>query len=114
MLDGPPSSLSNSFALDFIVARRSESILNIKRSLITTNRTLIDTNFDYSEETIYVYCNFLKDLPRCKKIFYKGAKDTIIKLPDHVREGPFARIMSMELVDDSYSLLDYHVRKRSA
>jgi hypothetical protein len=114
MLDGPPGSLSNSFASNFTVARRSESIPNIKRSLITTNRTLIDTNFDHSEETIYVYCNFLKDSPRCKKIFYKGAEDTIIRLPDHVGEGPFARIMSMELVDDSYSLPDHHVRKRSA
>jgi hypothetical protein len=114
MLDGPPGSLSNSFASDFTVARRSESIPNIKRSLITTNRTLIDTNFDHSEETIYVYCNFPKDSPRCKKIFYKGAEDTIIRLPDHVGEGPFARIMSMELVDDSYSLPDHHVRKRSA
>jgi hypothetical protein len=114
MLDGPPGSLDNSFASTFTVARRTEQIPNIKRSVITTNRTLIETNFDHSEETLYVYCNYPKDSPRCKKIFYKGAEDTIIRLPNHVGEGPFARVVSMQVADDSYVLPTHHVRRRSA
>jgi hypothetical protein len=114
MLDGPPGSLDNSFASTFTVARRNEQIPNIKRSTITTNRTLIETNFDHSEETLYVYCNYPKDSPRCKKIFYKGAEDTIIRLPNHIGEGPFARVVSMQIADDSYVLPTHHVRKRSA
>ena len=34
----------------------------------------------------------------CRQIFYKGAEDTIIRLPDHVGVGPWARIVSMKPV----------------
>lgn len=113
MLDGPPGSLSNSFSSDFTVARRSEHIPLVKKSLITSNKTLIDTNFDHSEETTYVYCNHPRDSPKCMKIFYKGAEDTIIRLPEHVGEGPFARIVSMQMAEDDYKLPNHHVRARS-
>ena len=114
MLDGPAGSLSNTFDSDFTVARRSEHIPNVKRSLITTNKTLIDTAFDYVRETVYVYCNHPTGSPQCQKVFYKGAEDTIIKLPDHIGEGPFARIVSMELAEESYFLPSHHLRKRAA
>jgi hypothetical protein len=113
MLDGPAGSLSDSFDSDFTVARRDEHITNIKRSLITTNKTLIDTVFEYSSKTIYVYCNHPNGSPKCEKIFYKGAEDTIIRLPNYVGEGPFARVVSMESAEESYILPSHHLVKRS-
>jgi hypothetical protein len=113
MLDGPTGSLSNTFATDYTIAQRNEHIPNVKRSLITTNKTLLDTAFHPSSETIYVYCNHPNGSPHCQKIFHTGAEDTIIKLPDHVGEGPFARIVSMELAEESYTLPSHHLRTRS-
>ena len=52
MLDGHPGSFNNSFDSDFTVVRCSANIPNTKISYITTSKTLIDTVFDYSEETI--------------------------------------------------------------
>lgn len=113
MIDGPPGSLSDTFDSDFTVAKREVHIPIFKRSLITTNKTLLDTVFDYSLETIYVYCNHPTGSPKCNKIFYKGAEDTIIRLPDHVGEGPFARIVSMEPAEQNYTLPSHHLVKRS-
>lgn len=114
MLDGPPGSLDNEFGSSFTVAKRSEELSMVRRSLITTNKTVLDTTFDHAEETIYVYCNYPNDSPKCKKIFYKGAEDTIIRLPDHVGEGPFARIVTMQLAPRDYLLPEHHIRTRAA
>ncbi|KZF20522.1 glycoside hydrolase family 18 protein [Xylona heveae TC161] len=111
MLDGPKGSLDNDFPSSFTVSRREEHIPMAKRSLVTSNQTTIDSTFDHSEETIHVYCNYPMDSPRCQKVFYKGAVDTIIRLPDHVGEGPFARIVSME-VDPDHALPVHHLRAR--
>lgn len=96
MLDGPPGSIHKQFDQDFTVLQRDEP-LNIKpRSLLTTNQTLLEGVFEHSQETIRVYCNHAHDSLKCRRIFHEGAKDTIIKLPHHVGEGPWARIVSME------------------
>lgn len=78
MLDGPAGSLSDTFESDFTVARRDVYLPTAKRSLITTNKTLIDTVFEHSSQTIYVFCNHPNGSPKCENIFYKGAEDTII------------------------------------
>ena len=99
MLNGPDGSLNDNFAKDFTVVGEKEPEGLKKRSLLTTNRTILDNVFEDAPETIHVYCNHAPDSKECRRTFYKGAEDTIIRLPDHVGEGPFARIVSMERVD---------------
>lgn len=115
MLDGPPESIDNAFGDTYTVARRSTKIdPSIKRrSMITTNTTILASTFDHADETVYVYCNYPAGSPECEKIFIKGAEDTIIKLPDHVGEGPFARIVSMEPAPEGYQLPHHHTRARA-
>ncbi|KAL3435418.1 hypothetical protein BDV09DRAFT_185002 [Aspergillus tetrazonus] len=62
------------------------------------NQTVLDAVFDHSEETVLVYCNHPADSKECRQIFYKEAADTIIRLPDHVEEGPWARVISIKPV----------------
>ncbi|KAL4860436.1 hypothetical protein BDV12DRAFT_205062 [Aspergillus spectabilis] len=86
MLDGPPESIDNAFGDTYTVARRSTRIdPSIKR----------------------------RGSPECEKVFMKGAEDTIIKLPVHIGEGPFARIVSMEPASESYQLPQHHIRARA-
>ncbi|KAJ9481815.1 hypothetical protein VN97_g11646 [Penicillium thymicola] len=113
MLDGPPESIDNAFGDSYMVARRSSKMPNRRRSMITSNATVLESTFDHAEETIFVYCNYPKGSPECERIFRKGAEDTIIKLPDHVGEGPFARVVSMAQAPQSYQLPHHHVRARS-
>ncbi|KAL4805719.1 hypothetical protein BDV18DRAFT_160604 [Aspergillus unguis] len=115
MLDGPPESINNAFGDTYTVARRSTKIdPSIKRrSMITTNTTILASTFDHADKTVYVYCNYPAGSPECEKIFIKGAEDTIIKLPDHIGEGPFARIMSMEPAPEGYQLPHHHTRARA-
>jgi hypothetical protein len=96
MMDGPEGSISNAFSKSFTVIQRDEPVNLKPRSLLTTNKTVLDNVYTHSEETIRVYCNYPPDSPQCREVFYKGAQDTIIRLPHHVGEGPWARIISME------------------
>nr|POE90696.1 chitinase-3-like protein 1 [Quercus suber] len=113
MLDGGPESLSNSFGDDFTVAKRFAPPTNKRRSLLTSNQTVLDATFEHAEETIYVYCNHEPGSPQCEHIFMGGAPDTIISLPPHVGEGPYARIVHMVKADDTYNLPDRHLRSRA-
>lgn len=112
MLDGPAGSLNNAFDEDFTVVSRQEPIGIRPRALVTVNQTVLDSVFSHSEETFQVYCNHPPDSVQCTRTFYKGAKDTIIKLPPHVGEGPWARIVSME-PDHAPDLPGWVRRKRS-
>lgn len=111
MLDGPPGSINDAFHTQFTVLTDEEPVSHKKRSIITTNQTILDTVFDHAEETIRVYCNHPADSKECRKTFYKGAEDTIIRLPDHVGEGPWARIVRME-PEPTSSLPAWAIRKR--
>ncbi|RLL93598.1 hypothetical protein CFD26_101115 [Aspergillus turcosus] len=95
MLDGPPGSINNAFNAQYTVVTRDEHLHVKKRSIVTTNQTVMNAVFDHSEETVLVYCNYPADSKECRQIFYKGAEDTIIRLPDHIGEGPWARVVSM-------------------
>ncbi len=114
MLDGPPGSVDGSFASTYTVARSLEHMPVVKRSLLTSNRTKIETAFEHASEVIYVFCNYPDESSRCQNLFLKGAEDTIIKLPDHVGEGPFARVVSMKPAPVHYILPRHHVQERSA
>ena len=81
MLDGPAGSINSSFASTYEFARRSEEIPNVKRSLFTTNRTRLDSNFDHVEEIYHVFCKLPTGSSKCENVFFNGAKDTIIHLP---------------------------------
>lgn len=113
MLDGAPGSLDNDFPATHTITRRTAKLPNVKRSILTTNSTIIDSTFDHSEETVYIFCNYPQDSPECQKIWYKGAEDTIIRLPNHVGEGPYARVVSMELAEPEYKLPQHHIQARS-
>ncbi|KAL8697313.1 MAG: hypothetical protein Q9224_002379, partial [Gallowayella concinna] len=113
MLDGKPGSLDNEFPNSHTITRRTVAIPKIKRSILTSNKTIMDSTFEHSEETVYVYCNFPQESAECQKVWYKGAEDTIIRLPPHVGEGPYARIVSMELAESHYLLPRHHMESRS-
>ena len=113
MLDGLPESIDNTFGDSYTVACGSTKISNRRRSMITTNTTVLESPFDHAEETVYVYCNYPKRSYECENIFHKNAENTIIKLPDHVGEGPFARVVSIERAPESYQLPHHHIRARA-
>ncbi|KAL2060601.1 hypothetical protein VTL71DRAFT_9242 [Oculimacula yallundae] len=113
MLDGAPGSLDNSFGKSNTIARRSAKISQVKRSLLTSNKTILDATFDHSEETIYFYCNHHQDSAECKHLWIDGAEDTIIRLPAHIGEGPFARVVSVKPAEPEYELPGHHVYSRS-
>uniref|UniRef100_A0A0P0CAT0 chitinase n=1 Tax=Hypocrella siamensis TaxID=696354 RepID=A0A0P0CAT0_9HYPO len=115
MLDGPEGSIDNTFAATFTVVREEREIRSSKRSLLTSNQTLIDSVFDHSEETLQIYCNFPLGAKECERLWLNGPEDTIVRLPSHVGEGPFARLVSIkELDSQSHSQLpSHHLEHRS-
>ncbi|RHZ63588.1 uncharacterized protein CDV56_105060 [Aspergillus thermomutatus] len=116
MLDGPPGSINNAFGTQYTVVTRDEPVNVKKRSIVTTNQTIMDAVFDHSEETVLVYCNYPADSKECRQTFYKGAEDTIIRLPDHIGEGPWARVVSMVPVEQlsKRDLPEWAIQKRDA
>lgn len=121
MLDGPPGSIDSSFGDTYTVVQSGDSSTTeqanrlVKRSLVTHNATVMASNFDNTSETLYVYCRYATGSDRCNRIFNKGAVDTIIRLPRHVGEGPWARVVSMDrVVHTEAALPSYHIRKRAA
>lgn len=118
MLDGPPGSIDSTFHNTYNVIRADDASQSrrsfTKRSFVTRNETVMGTNFEHAEEVLCIYCQFSSNSPRCQRLFHNGAVDTIIHLPPHVGEGPFARVVSIELVDDSYRLPAHHESKREA
>ncbi|KAJ5720985.1 uncharacterized protein N7483_008919 [Penicillium malachiteum] len=107
MLDGPSGSIDSTFGDTYTVVQTDDSSATEKvkrlamRSLVTSNATVITSNFDNTSETLYVYCQV--------------AVDTIIRLPSHVGEGPWARVVSMTPVAHTESALpSYHLHKREA
>ncbi|PHH65090.1 hypothetical protein CDD81_3488 [Ophiocordyceps australis] len=113
MLDGPLGSIDNSFAHVHTIVRQSAGIAKFKRSAVTTNRTLIDSVFDEAQETLHIYCNYPAYSPQCQRIWIDGAQDTIIRLPHHIGQGPFARLVSITDVSHSFALPSHHLEHRS-
>lgn len=116
MLDGPEGSVDTSFSKTNTIVRTQAQVPSIKRSLVTHNKTVLDSVFDHAEETFRIYCNFPAASDECARLWVDGAEDTIIGLPDHVGEGPFARIVSIHEVvtdDADFGLPSHHVQHRS-
>jgi hypothetical protein len=114
MLDGPPGSIAKEFSRQFTFVTANEPNNIVARSFVTTNQSVIDATFDHVEEEFLVYCNHNHDSHHCNEIFYKGALDTIIKLPQHIGDGPYARVVSMEPVEAPPTLPAWTIRKRDA
>lgn len=112
MLDGPPGSIAKQFNKQFTILTRDAPTVFKPKTYVTTNQTILDATFEHTEETVHVYCNYAHDSRECNEIFHKGARDTIIKLPEHVGEGPWARVVSMEPDYDPPSLPAWAIRKR--
>ena len=113
MLDGPKGSIDNEFSSSHTVVRRSPNTSVAKRSILTSNQTIMDSIFDHTEETFHVYCNFPIGSKECERVFINGVDNTIVSLPPHIGEGPFARIVSMKLADQYFQLPEHHLQHRS-
>lgn len=113
ILNGKKEALDENFGKTHTVVRRSKRIPNVKKSIITSNHTIIDNVFEHTEETFYVYCNHPPGSPECEEVWDGGVDDTVVRLPEHVGEGPFARIVSMEPAAADYSLPKHHLEHRS-
>lgn len=113
MLDGPEGSIDNSFATAHTVVRKQRHVPPVKRSAVTTNQTLLDSVFDHAEDTLHIYCNYPAGSKECERLWAQGAENTIIRLPGHVGEGPFARLVSIKPADEAFELPGHHVEHRS-
>jgi hypothetical protein len=114
MLDGPPGSIAKQFSKQFTFITENEPREIVARSFVTTNQSVIDATFDHVEEEYLVYCNYRHDSRHCNEIFHKGSVDTIIKLPEHIGHGPYARVVSMEPEAAPPTLPAWTIRKRDA
>jgi chitinase len=63
MLNGPPGSINNAFGDDFTVVSHQKPVGVRPRSLVISNRTLLNAVFNHAEETVQVYCNYPADSP---------------------------------------------------
>lgn len=113
MLNGPKEAIDDTFDESYTIVRRSAAVPNVKREILTTNKTQIDGVFDHSEEILHAYCNHPPGSEQCNAVFQGGVEDTIIRLPHHVGEGPFARIVYMKPVGPDASLPKHHLEHRS-
>lgn len=102
-----PGSVNNNFPSDFTVSRETEGIPNVKRSLLTADRRLLDRVFDHEEEDLHVYCNHEAHDTRCSSVLGEDAVGTIVKLPAHVESGPLARVAAIERVAE-FELPEHH------
>jgi hypothetical protein len=114
MLDGPPGSIAKQFSKQFTFVTENEPRDIVARSFVTTNPSVVDATFDHVEEEYLVYCNYRHDSHHCNEIFHKGSVDTIIKLPEHIGDGPYARVVSMEPEEAPPTLPAWTIRKRDA
>ena len=114
MLDGAPGSLDNEFPDSHTITTRNLEDTKRKRSILTSDRSKVNSTFDHVEETVYVYCNHPQVSRECRKVWYKGVEDTIIRLPQHIGEGPYARVVSMEPASASFKLPAHHIESRSS
>ncbi|KAK6358769.1 hypothetical protein TWF730_008088 [Orbilia blumenaviensis] len=97
-LDGPEEALQDKFADYFEIVHEFDGDLRNPRkmmSLATSDKETLDQTFTHEESTHLVYCKPTRK-DDCSRVFKGGATDTIIKLPNYIGFGPFARIVSME------------------
>ncbi|OBT62696.1 hypothetical protein VE03_07107 [Pseudogymnoascus sp. 23342-1-I1] len=83
-----------------VLSKRDSAGKKIKRDIFTKR----EDTFDNVVETHRITCNSLgkyANETRCQSIFKGGAKNTIVKMPDHAGAGPYARVISLEPVTSS-------------
>ncbi|KAJ3959450.1 hypothetical protein N0V92_003934 [Colletotrichum tropicale] len=112
ILNGEEEAIDDNFQKSYTVVRRTVSVPRVKRDILAKNQTVLERVFEHVEETFQVYCKFPPGADECEAVWNGGAEDTIIRLPDHISEGPFARI-SMMPVGNDYQLPKHHLQHRS-
>jgi hypothetical protein len=77
-----------------VLSKRDKTGKTIKRDIFTQRN---DT-FENVLETHRIRCNSLgkySNESSCQSIFKGGATNTIVKMPDHIGAGPYARVVSL-------------------
>ncbi|KAJ6460467.1 hypothetical protein C8R47DRAFT_994030, partial [Mycena vitilis] len=62
----------------------------------------------------YCTCPITDENCGCAHVFIGGAADTVVKLPPSCGQGPYARLVSLEVNHDQTLLPERHLRQRSA
>ncbi|KAF7548173.1 hypothetical protein G7Z17_g7224 [Cylindrodendrum hubeiense] len=113
MLNGEKEAIDDEFGDTHTIVSRSALPSKRKREILTTNQTTLDNVFEHAEETLYVYCNYPPGSDKCNAVWSGGVEDTIIRLPAHVGEGPFARVVHMREANKNYKVPKHHLDHRS-
>ncbi|EGX88796.1 bacteriodes thetaiotaomicron symbiotic chitinase, putative [Cordyceps militaris CM01] len=116
MLDGPEGSIDHSFSTTYSVVRKKRDVPLKKRSYLTSNQTTLDSVFDHAEEVFQIYCNFPEGAEECRRLWIDGPENTILRLPSHIGEGPFARLVYIKELDaETHQRLPrHHLEHRAA
>lgn len=80
-------------------SERTAAMLKSKRLILTTNSSITSSTFDHVEETTHVYLTVQKTHQSAQHVWHKGAEETIIRLLTYLRDGPYVRILLMELAE---------------
>ncbi|USP75586.1 hypothetical protein yc1106_02860 [Curvularia clavata] len=115
LLDGDQEALQSRFAHNFEFVHEDDGTGKTLKKRMTLTREdpdLLDWTFEHEESSHLVYCRPNRE-DLCAQVFQGNAIDTIISLPRHIGSGPFARIVSMDPVEDSL-LTEHHLRKRAS
>lgn len=111
MLHGPRGTIDSSFAKTYTVVRADATLPKTRRSILTRDPRAKESVYDHGEQTFHAYCNYPAGSPQCNRVFVDGAADTIVQMPDHIGDGPFARILHMRPVE--IDLPAHHVLHRA-
>ncbi|KAF2004069.1 glycoside hydrolase family 18 protein [Amniculicola lignicola CBS 123094] len=114
VLDGDENSLQGKFPRDFAFVHEDDGTgkpIKKRELLSREDPDIMDWTFEHEVSEHLVYCHKGHE-ENCEKVFIDDAKDTIIALPRHIGSGPFARIVSMEPVEEKH-LPVYHMHKRA-
>ncbi|KAJ8130004.1 hypothetical protein O1611_g3626 [Lasiodiplodia mahajangana] len=105
MLEGDPEAFDQSLKtkwtfvdeVDQELSKRDSNGKRYKRNYFQDPKDA----FNNVREKFRIRCNSREldtDGTACSSIFKGGARNTIVELPDHVGQGPFARVISLEPV----------------
>jgi hypothetical protein len=104
MIDGDPDAYDESL-VDQWSFLTDEGELT-KRSLNTHERRSMFENrndtFDNTVEIYHIQCfSYFQNSTTCTSIFNAGASNTIVKMPKDIGAGPYARVISLELLNST-------------
>ncbi|KAF3172085.1 hypothetical protein TWF106_000530 [Orbilia oligospora] len=113
LVDGTEGAVDNNFAEAWNILDQETPNFQLKKREWTEYRKPGEVRHDTFEnviETYRVVCAAGMSAAECKRIFIMNAEDTIIKLPNGIGSGPYARIVSFKHIPDAK--INYGDRKR--